>query len=76
MIEPTSLLKEAKGIQGIPTAKSAKLKKGTFEVLNPGKFSDKYNISTHLGEGAFGSVNKCTLKEDSKVVRAVKQVWK
>ena len=60
----------------IPTAKSKKFPKGTFEVLNPGEFSAKYDISTHLGNGAYGSVNKCTLKEDSKVVRAVKKVWK
>jgi len=60
----------------IPGAKSAKFPKGTFEVLNPGVFSEKYDISTHLGKGSYGSVNKCILKEDSKVVRAVKEVWK
>ena len=53
-----------------------KFSKGTFEVLNPGVFSAKYDISTHLGNGAYGSVNKCTLKEDSKVTRAVKKVEK
>jgi hypothetical protein len=53
-----------------------KFSKGTFEVLNPGVFSAKYDISKHLGNGAYGFVYKCTLKEDSKVTRAVKKVEK
>ena len=55
---------------------SKKFPKGTFEVLNTGEFSEKYNISTELGKGAYGKVNLCTLVEDPTVKRAVKQVRK
>jgi hypothetical protein len=55
---------------------SNKFPKGTFEVLNPGEFSQKYNISTRIGNGRYGFVNICTLIEDPNVKRAVKQVSK
>ena len=53
---------------------SHKFPKGTFEVLNTGEFSSKYNISTKLGNGAYGYVYKCTLIADPNVTRAVKLV--
>jgi hypothetical protein len=55
---------------------SNKFPKGTFEVLNPGEFSQKYNISTRIGNGRYGFVNICTLIEDPNIKRAVKQVSK
>jgi len=56
--------------------KSKKIPKGTFEVLNPDVFSDKYRIDKHLGEGAFGSVKRCILKDQKGALRAVKLVRK
>jgi Protein kinase domain len=55
---------------------SIKIPKGTFEVLNPGLFEDKYYLDRFLGKGAFGSVNACILKDNREVVRAVKLVSK
>ena len=55
---------------------SVKLPKGTFEVLNSGKFEDKYLLGMDLGHGAFGTVNICTLKSNNDVTRAVKKVIK
>jgi serine/threonine protein kinase len=55
---------------------SAKIPKGTFEVLQPGKFDDKYILGEFLGKGSFGTVNKCFLIENRKVIRAVKLVKK
>lgn len=44
--------------------------------MNQGVFYEKYKIGKHLGSGAFGSVNLCSLKDQIGVVRAVKQVRK
>jgi hypothetical protein len=55
---------------------SVKVPKGTFEVLNPGNFEDKYYLDRFLGKGAFGSVNACILKDNHEVIRAVKLVSK
>jgi len=60
----------------LTTGPSVKIPKGTFEVLNPGNFEDKYYLDKFLGKGAFGSVNACILKDNQEVVRAVKLVSK
>ena len=80
MEDRKSIDEESKG-EGLDKAElkkieSAKIPKGTFEVLRPGKFEDKYYLDRFLGKGTFGSVNVCILKENSEVIRAVKLVQK
>ena len=41
-------------------------------MLNPGNFADKYDLGEKIGEGHFGTVNKCILKSNREVIRAVK----
>ena len=80
MEDRKSIDEESKG-EGLDKAElkkieSTKIPKGTFEVLQPGNFEDKYYLDKFLGKGAFGSVNMCILKDNSEVIRAVKLVSK